>query len=251
MTKQEQQFKNRMLDLANVACLKGIPVFTHFLERNELHILHSIREFPYGVRFETSGGYEFAERQMAVFLPDAPFLHYKYPFVAVKIQPLNVKFSEALTHRDYLGAVLNLGIDRSQIGDLVVEEASCILFCTPQIGKFLQENCSRIRHTMVQCMITDLEELQVKPHFRECKGSVSSLRLDAVLALAFHTSRSSMLPHIKNGEVFVNSRLAESGSYLLKEKDVVSARGFGKFIFDGIISATKKGRWMVSIRIFD
>lgn len=256
MTKQEIQFQKRLYDLANTAYRRDIPVFTPFLERNELHILHSTKDFPYGVRYETFGGYEFAERQMAVFLPDAPFLYnqidqMQYPFVTVKIQPVNKKFSEELGHRDFLGAVLNLGIDRSQIGDLVVEENDCILFCTPQIGTFLVENCTRIRHTHVYCEIVDIEELSVTPRFVEVKGSVSSLRLDAILALGFRQSRTAMTPHISNGEVFVNSRQVTSASHVLKDKDIVSARGYGKFIFDGLISQTKKGRYMVLLRRFD
>lgn len=251
MTKQEQQFQNRMLELANTAYRRGVPVFTGFLDRNELHMLHSIKELPYGIRVETFGGYEFAERQMAVFLSDAPFIQHEYPFVSVKIEPLHAKFAEALTHRDYLGAVLNLGIDRSQIGDLIVEAQSCILFCTPQIGAFLAEECTRIRHTVVTCGIFELQELKICPHFKEVQGSVSSPRLDSILALAFHCSRNGVLSVIRNGEVFINSRMEMSASRQLKEKDVVSARGYGKFIFDGVVSETKKGRLMVHISVFD
>ncbi len=251
MTKQEVQFQKRMEELANTAYRRDIPVFTNFLERNELHILHSIREFPPGIRVETSGGYEFAERQMAVFLPDAPFLHYEYPFVSVVIAPLSPKFSEPLTHRDYMGAVLNLGIDRAQTGDFVLRQGDCVLFCTPQIGEFLTENCVRIRHTPVSAALCPINDLEIRPRFREQKGSVSSLRLDCILAFAFHSARGAMLPSIQNGEVFVNSRLVQSNSYLLKEQDVVSVRGHGKFIFDGVLSDTKKGRHMVRIRIFD
>lgn len=251
MTKQEIQFQKRLQELANIAYQRDIPVFTHFLERNELHILHSTKDFPYGVRYETFGGYEFAERQMAVFLPDAPFLQYEYPFLTVKIQPINKKFSETLGHRDFLGAILNLGIERNQIGDLVIEEDCCILFCTPQIATFLVENCTRIRHTHVYCETVELSDIQVTPRFKEIKGSVSSLRLDSILALAFKQSRTQISSHITNGEVFVNSRLVLSTSHFLKDGDVISARGFGKFIFDGVLSETKKGRYMVQVRVFD
>lgn len=267
MTKEEQQFQKHMVELANAAYQRGIPMFTNFLERNELHILHSIRTFPDGIRVETSGGYAFAERQMAVFLPDAPFFMYgdmeefgagmagqpsgiSYPFKVVHIAPLHPKYADMLTHRDFLGAVLNLGIDRSQIGDLLIEDNACTLFCTPQMAVFLSENCTRIKHTVVSCQEIPMQDFTYTPHFQEIKGSISSMRLDAVLALAFKASRTSMVPHITNGEVFVNSRMEISAGARLHDGDIVSARGFGKFRFDGVLSETKKGRYMVQVSVF-
>lgn len=269
MTKEEQQFQRHMEDLANAAFSRGVPVFTNFLERNELHILSSIRTFPEGVRVETFGGYAFAERQMAVFLPDAPFFMYgetaksenaasdrsfeagpAYPIRAIQIAPLHPKYADTLTHRDFLGAVCNLGIDRGQIGDLLVDENACTLFCTPQMAVFLTENCTRIKHTVVSCREIPMRDFTYTPRFQEIKGSVSSLRLDAVLALAFKTSRTRMTPHIANGEVFVNSRMAGSADARLHDGDLVSARGFGKFRFDGVLSETKKGRYMVQVSVF-
>lgn len=267
MTKEEQQFRKHMEELANAAYQRGVLMFTNFLECNELHILHSIRTFPDGIRVETFGGYAFAERQMAVFLPDAPFFMYgnkdvsesdtvgqasgiPYPFKAVHIAPLHPKYADPLTHRDFLGAVCNLGIDRSQIGDLLIDENACTLFCTPQMAVFLTENCTRIKHTVVSCREIPMRDFTYTPRFQEIKGSISSVRLDAVLALAFKASRTSMTPHITNGEVFVNSRMESSAGARLHDGDIISARGFGKFRFDGVLSETKKGRYMVQVSVF-
>ena len=97
-------------------------VFTDFMNLNELNIFHScVKEFAY-VSYRLFGGYEHAERQIAAFLPDALSYNYDFPVVSLKIRPLQKKFAEDLSHRDYLGALLNLGVDRSKIGDILIGE---------------------------------------------------------------------------------------------------------------------------------
>lgn len=96
---------------------------------NELHILHTTPKDMLLTRYETYGGYDMSERQMAAFLPDALYYTHFYPIQILKIEPLQKKFAESLTHRDYLGAILNLGIDRSKIGDILVTEDSAPCFC--------------------------------------------------------------------------------------------------------------------------
>ena len=88
---------------------------------------------------------------------------------------------------------------------------------------------------------------EFKPNLEEIHGTVSSIRLDSILSVAFHTSRSSLTGLIAGGKVYVNSRLTESNSYTLKEGDVVSVRGMGKFIFKEAGDQTKKNRYKVTL----
>ncbi len=88
---------------------------------------------------------------------------------------------------------------------------------------------------------------EIAPKFEEIRGSVATPRLDSVLALAFHGSRSSLSGLIEGKKVFVNSRLMESNSYLLKDGDIVSVRGYGKFIYNETVGTTKKGRAYISL----
>ena len=112
MNREEELFKKRLKDLASAADRRGIVVFTDFMNLNELNIFHSCtREFGY-VSYQLFGGYEHAERQIAAFLPDALSYSYDFPIISLKIRPLQKKFAEDLSHRDYLGALLNLGVDR-------------------------------------------------------------------------------------------------------------------------------------------
>ena len=129
MNREEELFKKRLKDLASAADRRGIVVFTDFMNLNELNIFHSCtREFGY-VSYQLFGGYEHAERQIAAFLPDALSYSYDFPIISLKIRPLQKKFAEDLSHRDYLGALLNLGVDRSKIGDILVGEKEAIFFC--------------------------------------------------------------------------------------------------------------------------
>ncbi len=88
-----------------------------------------------------------AERQMVAFLPDALYYEYHYPMKVVRIQPVNPRFAEELTHRDYLGALMNLGIERGKMGDILVRDGYAEVFVCPRIGEYITEQLTRIRHT--------------------------------------------------------------------------------------------------------
>ena len=149
MTKEEQQLEKRFLELGEYAYQRGIAVYSDFLNLNELNIFQETRrKLPYIVT-ESFGGYELAERQIAVFRPEAPLFCTDYPVSCLKIVPLQEKFAEDLSHRDYLGAILNLGLDRSCLGDILVEESAVHLFCLSRMSSFICDNLTRVRHTSV------------------------------------------------------------------------------------------------------
>lgn len=242
MTREEQQLEKHFRDLARTAYQRGIAVFSDFLNLNELNIFQSLRgEFSY-LETETFGGYELAERQIAVFRPEAPVFYADYPVKCLKITPLNAKFAEDLNHRDYLGAVLNLGIDRACLGDILVEEDAAYLFCLERMADFIRDNLIRIRHTSVYVEQVEAENFHYEPKYKEVSGTVASVRLDKLLALAFNASRSSLTGFIEGGKVFVNGKLVTSNGYEPKEGDLISVRGMGRFRFRETGGQSKKGR---------
>lgn len=178
MTREEQQQEKHFRDLARTAYQRGIAVFSDFLNLNELNIFQSLRpEFSY-LKMESFGGYELAERQIAVFRPEAPVFYADYPICCLKITPLNVKFAESLNHRDYLGAILNLGLERTCLGDILVEDDAAYLFCLERMTDFIRENLTRIRHTSVYVEQVEAEDLHYEPKYKEVGGTVASVRLD-------------------------------------------------------------------------
>ena len=116
------------------------------------------------------------------------------------------------------------------------------------MAPFIYENLTRIRHTTVTVTEEDVSDISYTPKLEEIAGTVASVRLDTLLALAFGSSRSKLVALIEGGKVFVNGRLMTTNSYQIKEGDIVSVRGMGRFQYEGIRSQTKKGRYYVAIQ---
>lgn len=240
-------FEKRVQELADMAYNRDIVTFTGFLNLNELHIVNSLIKKNPGIHLDSFGGYEFAERQIVAFIPDALSYDWNFPIQCIRILNKGARFDHSLTHRDYLGALVNLGIERSTMGDILVKKDGAYVFCQEHMSGFILENLCRVRHTNVLAeLVTQPEELPVL-EFQTITGSVASLRLDNIIALAFHASRSSLVQNIENGNVFVNGKQITSNGYQLKEGDIISMRGKGKFQFIESGGQSKKGRLFVKI----
>lgn len=253
MNKEELMLQKRLIELSRLAYNRGIVTFSDFLNLNELNILHSTSKNQFLSQYKTYGGYDFSERQMAAFLPDA-FLYMEeseiqnlYPIRIVKITPVHVKFAEELGHRDYLGALLNLGIERSKLGDILVQEKSAYVFVNETLADFIVSELVKVRHTIVLPQIVESAEFIYEPKFEIVKGTVASVRLDSLLSLAYNSSRSKLTGLIEGARVYVNGKLITSNAYHIKDNDIISVRGMGRFQFRQIVSETKKGRYYVEL----
>lgn len=247
---QNEFFIKRIRELADMSYQRDIVTFSDFLDLNQQNMVNSQRTHLPGVVIETSGGYEQAERQMVAFHPDALAFTWEYPITCIKIEPRSAKFGESLTHRDYLGALLNLGIDRAVLGDILIQEKTAWIFCEDKIAKFLCDNLFKVRHTEVELTVIDHPSLLPKPNLKEIRGTVASVRLDSLISTAFNASRSSMVPYIEGAKVFVNGKLVTSNGYEPKEGDIISVRGKGRFRFEGVGGKTKKGKTSITLQLF-
>lgn len=245
--------QKRLIELSRTAYIRGIVMFSDFLNLNELNILHTTPKHLFQSRYVTYGGYDLSERQMVAFLPDALYAFSEeqtipYPVQVLEISPQNKRFCEELSHRDYLGAVMNLGIERCKLGDIMVDGSKALLFVREELAGYIRENLTRIRHTSVNiCVSCDFPN-DYEPKYEEIKGTVASVRLDTVLSLAFPLSRSKITSYIEGAKVFVNGKLVTSNGYRLKEGDIISVRKMGRIVYDGVLSETKKGRFLTVIR---
>lgn len=245
MKKEELVLKNRFLELSRMAYQKGIPIFTDFLAMNELSILNNIKADELSTKYYMFGGYEFAERQMAVFVSDALFYEKHYPIATLNVKVKYPKFAQQLSHRDYLGALVHTGVDRCKIGDIIVKENQGYIFCHEKIAQFFCDELTQIKHTAVEVSVCDVPDELEKPNFTEIKGTVSSLRADSIVALAIKQSRNSTLELFRLQKIFINGRLTENTSSILKEDDILTVRGYGRFIFKEILGKTKKDRFYI------
>ncbi len=247
MIREEELFLKRIHELVYLADTRGYTTVTDFLDLNESNLfLNHLKELP-NVQYKFWGGYADAERKRLAFYQADDNLLEEFNISIIKIIPNNAKFADSLTHRDFLGSIVGLGIDRGKIGDILIKDNIGYLFAEKTIGSYIVDTLTKIKHTYVSCSFTQLEEIDITPSYQEIRGTISSARLDAILALALKTSRSSITGLISGGKVFINSRLVTQNSASLKENDIISVRGHGKFIYCGITNQTKKGRLYATI----
>lgn len=249
MEKEEYLLRKRLLELAENCFQRDVPTYSDFLNLNEQTIFLSlVRELP-PVPYIVTGGFELAERRIVCFLPSyIDETAFEPPVACIRFTPLNARFAENLTHRDYLGSIMNLGIERCKTGDILLKGSETYLFCMEDIAPYISREITRIRHTSVKSEICGLKDISYSPEFEEIEGSVASVRLDSVLSIAFRCSRSKILPYIQGEKVFINGKLTGSNSASLKEGDIVSVRGLGRFRYNGVRNETKKGRLFISIQ---
>lgn len=248
--KEEEILKKRLSELVNRAYFSHLCRYTSFLNLNEQNIFLQNQKLFSKVKFCFWGGHENAERRMLCFYPDDLNEDCRFPISTIKISPVHNKYYDHLSHRDYLGAILNLGIDRSKIGDILVEDKYGYVFVEENLEEFIMTTLEKVKHTSIKCTRIEERNFSIVPKMKEIKTTVSSVRLDAVLAAAFQASRSSLVSAIGSGKIFVNGRLIENNGYKLQEGDVISAKGMGKFIYKGMTDKTKKDRCKITISKF-
>lgn len=248
MTAEDQFLQKRFLDLANQSYHKNQFTFTDFLSPGELDLFFQCKDQIGRISYEIFGGVKGVERQMIRF-GSVEELGYEeaFPICCLEIKPTMLKFADALTHRDFLGALMHLGIERGMLGDIQVKEKTAYLFCQESMADYILQSLDKVKHTVVK--VKQLEEAPdfLSPSLKTEKLIVSSLRIDGIIAKLFHLSRSQSLLLFREKKVFVNGRCMENNSGVLKEGDIVSVRGEGKFVYDGLEHETKKGNLSVSV----
>lgn len=247
----ELQEKKRYAELAERAWNNGIYVFTPFLDLAALSAFHAALPSLPKVPYRLFGGAEGCERKMLAFGSEelcgyeAPF-----PIICLKIYPLSQKFADKLTHRDFLGSLMGLGMEREMLGDIIVKEDCAYLFCHERIAPYICEHLVQVKRTTVTC-----EKAEAPPEgelFRTEKRVVqlSSERVDALIAHVFKMSRGDAQALFPMGRIFVDGRLCESPGYTPKAGQVISVRGFGRMKYTGVESLSKKGKCNTAVELY-
>lgn len=280
MSKDEQILKNHFHDLAERAYQRGIPTFSGFVEKYHIKTACQAASAA-GVCAAGYGGYPDALRQIICFYPaswdtgqddlgltlqdnghspdtdNTQDLNgiLNYPIECIKITPVNKHFCDNLSHRDYLGSVMNLGIERNQVGDIIVkreggagdEIPAAYIFCN-QNKSALIEGISRIKHTTVCAVLFEGAGLSLQQDYKEFGSSVSSYRLDAVLAVCLRISRGQCIGLIQEGRVSLNGKVCTENAKQVNNGDVLSVRGYGKYIIESSQTVTRKGRLHIKVK---
>lgn len=195
------------------------------------------------------GGYEDAERQMLVYLPE--YLNESSLFDADSpLVCLEACFheKESLSHRDFLGALMGAGIARETIGDICVGEDYCNFFVTAEIAPYVQQSFLSAGRTKLHIQQIPLTSLQLpQPETKEVKDTVASVRLDSIISSGFRIGRSLASQYIQAGKVAIDGLPCEKPDKAVEEGAKVSVRGLGKIKLRTIGGFTKKGRISITI----
>lgn len=244
-------FRSRLTEWAQRSWSQSVYCFSHFLTLAEQSDFLALRSSLAPAPFLLFGGTEGCERRMLRFGSedtcgyDAPF-----PIRCLRFSPLSAKFAENLTHRDYLGALMALGVERETLGDIVVRKDAAYLFCEERMAPYLMENFAQARRTALQCEMVEALPEGALFETRRMQVQVSSQRADALIAHVFRMSRSEAQALFPAGKVFVSGRLCESPAYAPKNGDILSVRGYGRVRYLGVESLSKKGKENTLLELF-
>lgn len=246
MTDENEKMKKRFFELADRAATRRATVCSDFLTLDEQNLLHNLS---FSVPLTLDGGFDCAERRVACF--GEPFENEHTSAIScIEIKPVAPKFADTLSHRDFLGTLMGLGIKRETIGDIIIYENTGYVFCLEKIAGYIVENVDRIKHTSVKSLIVQSPPVQSVAQPTEQIIIVASERLDALVAAVYKLSRSSAQELFEQQKIFINGKMTVNSSYSAKDDDIISVRGVGRFIFCGTAGETKKSRLKIKVRIF-
>lgn len=232
------------LDQLETCRIRNYATHTRFLDLRERTLLIQAVQLADGSsQMLLTGGYPEAERAVAVFFPE-----YLTPETAADAAELTFLRAakhptDCLTHRDYLGALMGLQIDRSCIGDILVHDTGADLIVTNEIADFLLLHFDRAgrRHLTVSRIAPDMLKLpQTEETIQE--GNVASARLDCMIAEIFHISRTEAQQSIAKGLVFVNLLQVLKPEKILCAGDRLTLRGKGRARILAFTGQSRKGR---------
>lgn len=240
--------QNHLLDLSSRARDGSYYTYSNFLTLAEQDLIMKTKT---DISFSLFGGYENSERKLAVFGSIDDFgYEAEPPIVCVKIEPRMQKYADKLSHRDFLGSVVGLGLERDVTGDIIIYQNVGYMFCLESIAPFITENLTKVKRTEVKCSVIDSPPAETTELPDERTFFVASERIDAIISAVFDLSRSESQKLFGQKLVFCDSKLCENNDRTVAEGSIVSVRGYGRFIYCGIAKTTKKGRLCINARVY-
>lgn len=234
---ETELLKARVEDTADICDKTNKPKYLGFLSCEQAVLVKKMLETR-KIDFSFFGGYEQAQRVMLGCFPDW-MDDYFYPIEAITFK---FRKTDVLGHRDFLGSLMSLGIVRESVGDILIEEGRAVVFVSEDICDYIISQTEKIGRIGVTAEKGFCEPLPEKSTMSEFSQTVASLRLDCVVSVLAHLSRSEADRKITEGLVSVNSVVCEKATKNLCDGDIVTIRGHGKFVIDSTEDKTKKNR---------
>ncbi len=248
---EDRVLVSRLLDKVE-QCRYSSFVYSDFLSPYEAAIAKRILDKVNDVFYAFIGGYDGAERVIAAissdFIDDDNAIN-SAPLSFLRITP---SIEKPLSHRDYLGSLLGLGIKREKIGDILVCESYADVFVIDKIAEYILYNLDKIGNVKVSCELLNIYEYTA-PQKKEklINTTVASLRADSIAASGFGVSRTKVIDYFKSQRVNVNWEVVQNPSKQLSEGDTISIRGKGRIVLEKVIGTTKKDRINITIKRYE
>lgn len=236
---EEKDFYRHILDLIEIGEKIHSSRFSYFLTDREQQ-LACLAARSAGAGFDLWGGYESASRRM---FSSPPACRDDYPLESVTFL---YRSRDKLTHRDFLGSLMSLGVQRDQIGDIAVSDGGAVIFISKNISLPVLSEIDKVGNVGVKVKSGIGIEIP-EQEFEEIAAVVSSSRIDSIVAAACALSREKAALIVRSGGVVVNGVEICSPAKNLDVSDIFSIRGYGKFIFSRLGDETKKGKYHIVI----
>lgn len=249
---------SKLLDKIEFVNSKNSVEYTEFLDMRQRQLLEKILKDLKIQNYVAYGAYKTAERTAIIIYPeklDEVFKNdnfdYNVIFEVIRIQLPN-ELKGIYSHRDYLGAVIKIGMKREKVGDIITSKDGADIIVLKEAEKYIREGLKELtRFSKADFQSIKIEELNVEePETQVLNIIIPSMRVDSIVSEAIRTSRSKATGIIKEERVFVNHELVTKGSKELKENDLITVRGKGRFKVGKILNQTKKGNLVLEIEKF-
>lgn len=239
---KDELFYSKLDDAANLCYTRQKPYFFPFLSERRQALAEKYLRAIYFENFCFFGGYENSERKMLALCYDD-----SKPEFPVSALEFRYRICDKLTHRDVLGALMSLGIERETVGDILVEDGRTVVFIKSELKDYIVSQISKIGNVGVKIYDADLSKLPKGRGTKELLLVVSSLRLDNIVAGVTELSREKTKSLILTGNVSLNYIQTMNISQIANVGDVLIIRGKGKYILNAVMGETKKGRIRISL----
>ena len=234
-------------DLFKLCDKYASPRFSDFLDGAQLAVIRDNVVFPCDFKVHFFGGFDDAEKQiMGVFPEWSDITLCDFPITCIKVEG---GFSRKLTHRDYLGTIMSLGITSQKLGDIVVCDDFAYVLLHSDVSEYVRDNLNKIGNQGVKVeIIDDLAEIQIERKYKTIGAVCAAPRLDAVVGAAANISRAQSAALINAGKVKLNHRETEKVAETVKEGDLLSIRGYGRFLVHSFDGETRKMRLHITLK---
>lgn len=247
--------ETKLIMIKNMSKIQGVQKHfdirkTDFMNPYEQKVFISIlNAFSDEISYKSFGGSEDSERKLFVIYPNY-ILDIEIPIKLLRLYG-NFKF-EKISHRDCLGALMSVGIGREKIGDIYVGNDSVDIVIDEDIDNYISQNISSIRHTSVKAKILDITDIVIVDAKTTSKiHSVSSLRIDNIIAEAFNLSRAMATNIVKANRVKVDYEPILNPAKNIEKNSLISVKGYGRVKFISEEGISKKGKYRIKLEFFE